>query len=565
MDDTSRKKSGPLGPALHALLTAVLNGLTRVQNAAARGLPGERPAWLILELHGAYPARRVRRRRFTPEALLGQDTPESLEEFERKVDALAEAAWLEGVLVRLGALQIGWAEAWALRRQLLRLKEAGKKITVSASELGNLTYWLASVADEIILPESAELAVTGSALTVTYLGELLERFGVGVEKLGIREYKTALDNLARRSMSGYEREQLDALLDSFEKEFVAVVAAARTVMPETVRGWVDSAFSAAPAALQAGMIDRIAYEDEIIGRGHREYAEGARFLVKPVRSYRRERVALVSLEGAITTGKSQKSPVPLPLVGGVMAGSDTLVAALRAAGRDPRTAAVVFHVDSGGGSALASDLIWREVKLLAARLPVVAVMGGVAASGGYYVLTHATKVLAAPTTITGSIGVMSGHFVLEEFNRRHGIANVTLKRGRFADLGSGGRAYEPEEREHVMRYMEEVYARFTGRVAEGRNLSRERVDEIGRGRIWSGSAALELGLIDGFGDVQEAIRLARELAGLPATAQVRNIVPPPGYVLPVGAGDPAAALDLVLPLARERVLLMNPLGVRIRG
>src|SRR5690625_4978336 len=114
MDDTSRKKSGPLGPALHALLTAVLNGLTRVQNAAARGLPGERPAWLILELQGAYPARRVRRRRLAPEALLGQDTPESLEEFERKVDALAEAAWLEGVLVRLGALQIGWAEAWAL-------------------------------------------------------------------------------------------------------------------------------------------------------------------------------------------------------------------------------------------------------------------------------------------------------------------------------------------------------------------------------------------------------------------------------------------------------------------
>lgn len=562
MPETSKKKDSPAAGVLHTAVTAAFNGFIRLQNALARGLPGERPPLLVLGLSGSYPARRSRRRRFSPETLLGQDTPESLEELTLKVDALCRAPWLKGVIVRLDGLQVGWATAWALRRQLGRLKEAGKKITVTAPQFGNLDYWLASVADEVVVPESAELTVTGTAVTYTYLGDFLSRFGVRFEKLGIREYKTAMDNLARSSMSGYEREQLDALLDSLEEEFVTGIATGRGTSPETVRGWVDAAWSAAGPACEAGMIDRVAYEDEVITGAVRPFAEGARFLVRPLRSYARGRVALVSLEGAIVTGKSRKSPVPLPLVGGVMAGSETLVAALRTAGRDPRTRAVVLHVDSGGGSALASDLIWREVKLLAERLPVVAVMGGVAASGGYYVLTHATKVLAAPSTITGSIGVMSGHFILQEFNERHGIANETLRRGRFADLGTASRPYDAEERAHVEHYMEEVYARFTRRVAEGRGLKQERVDELGRGRIWSGAAALGLGLVDAFGDVEEAVRLAKELAGLPAGAAVRNVVPPAGYVLPVGADGSGAALEAVLPLVRERVLLMNPLGVR---
>src|SRR5690625_1539072 len=445
MPQTSKKKDSPAAGVLHTAVTAAFNGFIRLQNALARGLPGERPPWLVLGLSGTYPARRSRRRRFSPEALLGQDTPESLEELTLKVDALCGAPWLKGVIVRFEGLQVGWATAWALRRQLGRLKEAGKKLTVIATELGNLDYWLASVADEVVIPESAELNVTGTAVTYTYLGGFLGRFGVRFEKLSIREYKTAMDNLARSSMSSYEREQVDALLDSLQEEFVAGIAAGRGTSPETVRGWVDAAWSAAGPALEAGMIDRVAYGDEVVTGAVRPFAEGARFLVRPVRDYGRGRVALVSLEGAIVTGKSRKSPVPLPLVGGVMAGSETLVAALRTAGRDPRTRAVVFHVDSGGGSALASDLIWREVKLLAERLPVVAVMGGVAASGGYYVLTHATKVLAAPSTITGSIGVMSGHFVLQEFNERYGIVSETLRRGRFADLGSGSRPYDPEE------------------------------------------------------------------------------------------------------------------------
>ncbi|HLR47369.1 MAG TPA: signal peptide peptidase SppA [Deinococcales bacterium] len=564
MPHSSKKKAAPAGSVIHAALTLFLNGFTRLQNALARAMPGERPTWFVLELSGPYPARRVRRKRFAPEALMGQELPESLEELERKITALCGASWLEGVVVRFGALQVGWTGAWALRRQLELLREAGKKLTVIATELGDVTYWLASVADEIIVPESAELNVTGPALSTAYFADFLGRFGVSMEKIGIREYKTAMDNLARSSMSEYEREQLGALLDSFQREFTAGVAAGRGVTPGEVTGWVDAAVSAAEPAQAAGMIDRVAYEDEVLDVRHKQFGEGARFLLRPLRRYRRERIALVTLEGAIVTGKSQKSPVPLPLVGSTMAGSATLVAALRAAGKDPRTAAVVFHVDSGGGSALASDLIWREVKLLAERMPVVAVMGGAAASGGYYVLTHATKVLAAPTTITGSIGVMSGHFVLQEFNERYGITTETLKRGRFADLGTSDRPYTPEERVHVERYMEEVYGRFTGRVADGRDLEPERVAEIARGRIWSGADALELGLIDDYDDVATAVRAAAQLAGLPADTPVRNVVPPPGYVLPVGADNPEAALATLLPLARERVLLMNPLGVAVR-
>jgi protease-4 len=273
-------------------------------------------------------------------------------------------------------------------------------------------------------------------------------------------------------------------------------------------------------------------------------------------------VAVVSLEGNIVPGKSRRTPLPLPLLGDVMAGSETLVQALRSAAHDTTTAAVVFHVDSGGGSALASDLIWREVKLLAARKPLVAVMGQLAASGGYSVLTHATRVLAAPFTITGSIGVLMGKFVLQEFNARYGLNPKTLRRGRFAALNESSRDWDEAELELLWRYNREIYERFVTRVADGRGLTRERVDEIGRGRIWSGADALELGLVDELGDVQLAIARAKELAGLHPDAPVWNVQAAQKLLLPADP-DPAALLHAWAPLLRERALLLHPFGLRV--
>src|SRR5690606_18639437 len=218
-----------------------------------------------------------------------------------------------------------------------------------------------------------------------------------------------------------QREQYGALLDSLKLIVSISAAQGRATTQEEVDRWVDEGVTSAVQAEALGMIDEVAYEDELMTAQHQPFATGRRFLPLSTRPVASKRVAVVSLSGNIVPGRSRRLPLPLPLFGDELAGSETVVRALRAAGADGRTAAVVFHVDSGGGSALASDLIWREVKLLAERLPVVAVMGGLAASGGYYVLTHATEVIAAPTTITGSIGVVMTKLVLEEFNARYGF------------------------------------------------------------------------------------------------------------------------------------------------
>lgn len=554
---TEKEQRNPVAVARWYVEARLRNTVTRLSNALVSTLPGERPDWVVLELRGSFPARRAVLPRFSVDALLAQERTPSQEEIVALVTALAEAPWLKGVVIRLSELHINWAAAYALRKQLLRLRAAGKRVLVTATELSDVDYYLASAADEIILPESAELAVRGFALQKTYKGDLLERFGVKLEKLAIREYKSALDDLARSEMSAGDREQLEALLDSYQQTFVRDVAVARKREEQDVKGWVDEAVSSATEAVTEGMIDGLAYEDELLQKKHKPLAVGARFLTRPLVATSPGRVALVSLEGSIVTGRSRRSPVPIPLVGGTMAGSETLVRALRTAGKDTRTKAVVFHVDSGGGSALASDLIWREVKLLAERMPVVAVMGSVAGSGGYYVLTHATKVMAAPMTITGSIGIVSGKLVVEEFNAKYGLRPEVVKRGRFADSGSSARGYDDEEREWMMRYMNEVYDRFVGRVADGRGLSVERVNEIGRGRIYSGEDALKLGLIDEFGDVGDAVTLAKELAGLNANAPVWTVKAPPRYVLPVGK-DTGSVMRAVAPLLKERALLLTP-------
>lgn len=544
-------------------ITAVRNGATRLRNSVVKVLPGERPEWLVLELTGTFPARKTKRKMLSPANLMGAEKHVSQEELAAIVTALCEADWLKGVVVRIQDMQVDWAGAYAVRRQLQRLKDAGKQVVATASQVDNTDYFVASVAHQIVMPEGGELGVNGSAITATYKAKFLARFGISFEKLAIKEYKSAGDDMVRESMSDGQREQLNALLDSLQATFANTVGQGRSKSPDEVKAWVDEGVSSANQAAGLGMIDRVAYEDELLTKAHRSLAAGAMFLTRQVSAASPKRVAVVSLEGAIITGKSRKPPVPLPIFGDRMAGSETLVRALRAAGKDKRTAAVVFHVDSGGGSALASDLMWREVKLLAQRMPVVAVMGSVAASGGYYVLTHATKVVAAPGTITGSIGVLTLKPVLEEFNAKYGFNPETIKRGKFADLNSASSAFNDEQRAYVQRYIDEVYERFVARVSDGRGLTPERVNEIGRGRIWSGVDALEIGLVDELGDVASAIELAKSLASLPKNAPVWNVPAPQKYVLPVG-DDAESVLAAVAPLFKEKVLMVMPWELAIR-
>lgn len=543
-------------------IAGLRNAFVDARNAISDLLPGERPAWVVVELEGSFPARSKRRRLLPSPTEVMRPQEVSLEAFERRVATLAAAPWLEGVVLRFGALQVDLTTATAVRSQLDVLRRAGKRLVAFATHLDTTTYLLACGADEIVTPESAEFFVHGLALRTTFMGEALERVGVTFDKLAIAEFKNAGDTFARKEMSEAQRLQSSALLDRYAQFFVETVARSRNEPPEAVHGWLDEGVTSARRALELGMIDRVAYEDEALDRRSRSLAEAARFVHLHRADGSRGRVAVVSLRGTIVTGKSSRSPLPIPIVGET-AGSETLQRALRAADEDPATKAIVFHVDSGGGSALASDLIWREIVRIGAKKPVVAVMGSVAASGGYYVLTHARRVIAAPTTITGSIGVLAAKFVTSGLNEKIGLNPEVLQRGRFANAFGTDHAFDDEERAHLQRYIEEVYERFTTRVAEGRGLALERVREVAKGRIWSGVDALELGLVDELGDVSLAVARAKEMAGLPAAAPTWNVDVTPKMLLPA-QDDPSTLVRTLAPLLQERALLMHPVLVQVR-
>jgi protease-4 len=510
---------------------------------------------------GSFPARRRKRKLLSlPPDLGPQDT--ALEVFAGQVSALARAPWLEGVVLRIEGLETGLSGAFALRQQIAKLRAAGKQVVALLTRLDDTAYYLASAADEICVPESAEFAVHGVALELLFMRDALARFGASIDKLAIAEYKNAADSLVRQEMSEPQRRQYSELLDSFSATFREEVAAARGVTPETVGGWIDAGVTSAGQALQLGMIDRVLYEDELLSGKHRTWREAGRFVPVARRTSAAGRVAVITLSGTIVTGRSARSPLPLPLIGGERAGSETLLQAFRAAEADRSTAAIVFFVDSGGGSALASDLIWREVARIRKSKPVVAVMGSLAASGGYYVLTHADHVIAAPVTLTGSIGVVAAKPVLEDFHARYGFNSEVIRRGRYSLLSSSRKPFDDGERALVQRLNSEVYERFTARVAAGRGLSREQVEELARGRIWSGTAALGKGLVDELGDVELGLRRARELAGLPADARSWN-VPAAGRLLLPTAEDPTTLQRSLAPLLRERVLLLHDAFLRL--
>jgi protease-4 len=514
-------------------------------NALTR-LPGRRPSRVVVELAGSFPARRRR-----PE-LLGFRLPQlgsaemSLHELADAMRALARAPWLGGVTFRVERLRVGYATAYALRRQIHALRAAGKATSVVMPIVSQTAYYVAAAADEIVVPESADVHLVGFGARATYMRDALAKLGMRFEKVAIGEYKSALDELVEQHMSPAHREQLDAMLAALERRFADDIATDRGKRADDIRAALDEGITSARRLHELGLVDRVAYEEDEPA----PLARAQRFL-EVKRPAAGKRIGVVSVAGVIAPGRSRR----LPVGAAGTAGSETIARSIRNAAADPNTAAIVLHVDSPGGSALASDLIWHEVKRANANKPVVAAMGAVAASGGYYICAAARHVIAAPATITGSIGVVSGKLVAEGLLARLGLSTEVVERGRFVHLDSPTRGLTDAERALLQRASEEVYARFTARVAEGRRLTAARVHELGRGRIWAGADALGAGLVDELGDIELAIERAAELAGIARDAPVWD-VPAATERLPL-----AAVLREPLGwLAEEHHLLWCPIG-----
>ncbi len=480
-------------------------------------LPRRDGFWLVVQLSDSPEELRAAISPF------GQRPAPSLVELLEILDAARRDPQVDGVLLRIGGPLHGISRVLSLRRAVQAFRAAGKPVAVYAETLEAESLLLASAAAAIWLPETGNVFLVGLRLESMFLRGVLERLDLKPEVVRIGRYKSAAERLTRDTMSPENREQLEALADDLYDELVTGIADGRGLSPSKVRELIDDGPYGARAAVACGLADACLYPDEIdralealtpVPPAERPGPRRVRRIDSSVYAAMRvdaagplfarvPRIAYVVASGAIGRGAGQR---------GIR--SDRYRELFDALARDPRVRGVVLRVDSGGGDALASDLLWRAITLVTREKPVVVSMGDIVASGGYYMAAAADEVVAEPGTVTGSIGVVGGKLNVEGLYRRVGISKQGVERGARAGLLSESRGFTPDERHAVQREMAELYDTFVDRVSEGRGLTRDEIEAVAQGRIWSGARAQKLGLVDSLGGPLEALQKVRRRAGL---------------------------------------------------
>ncbi|MFC4351094.1 signal peptide peptidase SppA [Fodinicurvata halophila] len=457
----------------------------------------------------------------------------SLTSLTQSLERAAEDSAVEGLVVRLGYGNLSAAEAQELRSLVNDFQDSGKfaiGFAESFGEAGNgtLHYHLATAMDEIWLQPSGDLDLIGFQMETPFLAEVLEDWDVEVRFDQRLEYKGLADTLTRESMSPEVRSNLQQLLDSWFSQVAASIAEGRGLDEARAREAIDQGPYAAQEALEAGLVDRLGYWDELMGRfeGDSNGSESSAPPFVSIADYgsRQEEagedapvIALVHVNGQIMLGNSEGGA--LSAAG---AAADRISDAIAEAASDDDVAAILLRIDSPGGSYVASDTIWREVvKARESGVPVIASMSSVAASGGYFIAAPATRILALPGSITGSIGVAGGKLVLTGLWDRLGVNWDGAKAGENADIWSTNEDFDETQWERFQEGLDRVYADFTEKVARGRGLNQSQVEAAAGGRIWSGQDARDMGLVDELGGLRRAIEIARNEAGLSADQEVR--------------------------------------------
>lgn len=459
----------------------------------------------------------------SPLALLRGKGPHTLRDIVEALDKAAKDKRVAGLSVRLGASRISIAQAQELRAAVRRFRDSGKFAVVYANSFGLLSnstveYYLASAFEEIWMQPSGNVQVTGLALEIPFVGETLDRIGVQPKISQRYEYKSAPETFKRRSMSAPARQNLQALVDRFLTQIVDGIAMSRGLKPAAVRALIDNSPYIAAEARDRKLVDKLgywtAYTDAVTKRGGKD----AKFVA--LHAYVAEgdlpnrdgpTVALIHGIGPIVFGQSRKNP----LDDDSYFTAHVAAKAINKAARDKSVKAILLRIDSPGGSYLASDTIWSAIEEARSRgKPVIASMGRVAASGGYFVAMAADRIVADPGTITGSIGVYGGKFVMRDLWKKFGVNWETVYAGDNATMWSPMRDYPPEAARRVEQSLDFVYADFTTKVAKSRKLSKAEVDATARGRVWSGEDALRVGLVDRLGGLAEAVAVVKDAIGL---------------------------------------------------
>ena len=441
-----------------------------------------------------------------------------------------------GLMLDINFPGIGWGKAYELREAIADFKQSGKPV-YAYMEIGmNKEYYIATAADKVFLPPPGDLYVNGFAAEAMFYKGSLDKLGIEAEVIQIGpRYKNAPDQYTKKEMGEGQREVLNAVLDEYWGKYTGAIAETRKKSVEDVAAIIDNAPYSATQAKEQGLIDGALYEEQVYEEFRKAlgYKEGDKVRTIRASQYRDipsdslglnngERVAVIFASGAITTGKSSDGGF-----GGQMVGSDTVVQAVNDAAEDSSIRAIVLRVDSPGGSALASDLMWYAIENAKAKKPVVVSMGDVAASGGYYISTNASKIVAEPTTITGSIGVFMGKPVVKGLYDWLGVTNEYVMKGKNAGIFRETEKWTPDERAKMEEQTNGIYFNnFLPKVAAGRKMDQEKANSLGQGRVWTGTQAKENGLIDEFGGLERAIDIAKQLANLPADRDVRRVVLP---------------------------------------
>ena len=466
-----------------------------------------------------------------------------------------------------------WAKVQEVRDAILDFKTSDKPIVAFLEYGGDQAYYLASACDKVFLMPTASLDLTGVASYELFLRGTLDKIGAYPDALKIGDYKTAANTFTEQTFTAAHREMAQALNTDLYEQLIRGIADGRQKSEGDVRALIDHGPYLPEDAVRAGLVDDLAYEDELddkvqLGSGSVRYLRQKDYRQIAPASLglnQGDRIAVIYAVGVISSGESD--------AGGQVVGSDTIVRYLRRTRADDSIKAIVLRVDSPGGSAIASDVIWREVMLTRERKPVIASMSDVAASGGYYIAMPAHAIVAQPATLTGSIGVVTIKFVLDGTLAKMGLSAEAVSKGQYAEIYSPLRRFSPEEHARVAQIMQATYDTFVEKAAAGRNTTPEKIDAVGQGRVWTGSQAKQLGLVDELGGLDRALALAKQRADIAQDAEVELVIYPPKRSIyeiladPFGRADQSGVLGGLLGVQERRVIntLTAPLRLFRRG
>jgi protease-4 len=519
----------------------------------------------------------------TPPGLFAELKP-SLRSIVERMDAAAEDDQVDAVLLRIAELQLGHGKIAELRGAIKRIREHGKPVYASLSTAQAPEYQLAAACDQVAIAPGGVLLIPGVSAEVTFLTGLLEKIGIEVEVLQMGKYKGAGEPFTRKKLSPPMRESLRALVDDVYHGFVHTVAADRKMPGYKVKTLVDEGLFTAQEARREGLVDRTAYPDEVED-ALRKHLKADRLDIET--QYRRKKIdtelsgfsGMMKLMELMLGGKpgpveSAKPKVAIvyvvgPIIemrqqggmfGSQAASAASIVKALDEAGKNDKIKAVVLRVDSPGGSATASDLIWRAVTRL--EKPVIASMGDTAASGGYYVAMGADEIIATPETLTGSIGVVGGKPVVAGLYEKLGLTKEIISRGKNSGPFSVTEPFSKGQRRQFQKTLRAMYREFVSKAARGRGMEYDTLEPLAQGRIYSGRAAAEVGLIDRLGTLADAVAAARDAAGLGEDEDIEVIVlPRPKSLLEQLFGGPTVQSAVRSPIEMQLTATLAELGI----